>query len=115
MDQDKQLPFMLETRLKELGARVTGTGGFSCHVVTSPEAHLVTGQNPNSARPCAQALITLAEGKNPAAITQAAESGDYATKQLPAVGAMKQAAVISGETLGAPTTTSRALDQFAMK
>jgi putative intracellular protease/amidase len=110
---DGKVPFLLESRLREAGASFTSTGSFSCHVVPVPAKRIVTGQNPNSARPCAAALVAMAAGGNPAAVAAAAEDGDYIAAKLPPAGPMPRATVISGETLA--TTTARALDTFAMK
>lgn len=108
-----KVPFLLESRLRQAGAAFSATGGFSCHVVPATERRIVTGQNPNSARPCAAALVAMAAGGNPAAVAAAAEDGDYIASKLPPAGPMPRATVISGETLA--TTTARALDTFAMK
>ncbi|WP_214226210.1 type 1 glutamine amidotransferase domain-containing protein [Pedobacter sp. B4-66] len=55
------IPYMLETRLKELGARVRSSLiPFMSHVVI--DGALITGQNPLSARPTAKALIKMLEG-----------------------------------------------------
>lgn len=54
------VPFMLQTKLEELGARVrSALIPFMSHVVT--DGLLITGQNPRSARPTAKALIKLME------------------------------------------------------
>lgn len=52
---DGKMPFLLETRLKELGARFSGGPKFDSHVVV--DGALITGQNPPSSGPAAHALI----------------------------------------------------------
>ena len=49
------VPFLLQTRLEELGAKHTGAADFEPHVVT--DGRLVTGQNPASATGVAQAVL----------------------------------------------------------
>jgi putative intracellular protease/amidase len=49
------VPFLLQTRLEELGAKHTGAENFQAHVVT--DGRLVTGQNPASATGVAQAVL----------------------------------------------------------
>ena len=49
------VPFLLETKLKERGARHTGANNFAAHVVVSDR--LVTGQNPASAAGVAEAIV----------------------------------------------------------
>ena len=49
------VPFLLQSRLEELGAKHTGAGDFEPHVVT--DGRLVTGQNPASATGVAQAVL----------------------------------------------------------
>jgi len=51
------VPFLLETRLKELGATYTKGDDFSAHVVV--DNNLVTGQNPASSNNVAQEMIKL--------------------------------------------------------
>lgn len=54
------VPFLLETRLRELGASFEGTGNFQPKAVR--DGRLVTGQNPRSAAPVAEELLrALAE------------------------------------------------------
>ena len=54
------VPFLLQSRLEELGAKHTGAADFQPHVVT--DGRLVTGQNPASATGVAQAVVAaLAE------------------------------------------------------
>ncbi|WP_285008686.1 type 1 glutamine amidotransferase domain-containing protein [Pedobacter faecalis] len=56
------VPYQLESRLKELGADLdSALIPFTAHVET--DANLVTGQNPLSAGPAAQALIRLIEAE----------------------------------------------------
>jgi len=49
------VPFRLQTRLQELGAKHTGAPDFTAHVVT--DERLVTGQNPASAAGVAEAVL----------------------------------------------------------
>jgi putative intracellular protease/amidase len=51
------MPFLLESKLVERGARFTKAAKFQPHVVTS--GRLVTGQNPASARGVAEQLVKL--------------------------------------------------------
>jgi putative intracellular protease/amidase len=51
------VPFMLETRLKELGAIHKAGPSFTEHVIV--DGNLITGQNPMSGKKTAQALIEL--------------------------------------------------------
>ncbi|MEQ8315817.1 MAG: type 1 glutamine amidotransferase domain-containing protein [Phycisphaerales bacterium] len=52
------MPFLLETRLRELGAEFVGAGNFEENVVV--DGRLVTGQNPASARGAAEAVVRVA-------------------------------------------------------
>ncbi len=49
------VPFLLQTRLEQLGAEHTGADNFQPHVVT--DGRLVTGQNPASATGLARAVL----------------------------------------------------------
>lgn len=49
------VPFLLQSRLEELGATHTGAANFEAHVVS--DQRLVTGQNPASAAGVARAMI----------------------------------------------------------
>nr|KAG5696018.1 hypothetical protein BaRGS_013924 [Batillaria attramentaria] len=51
------MPFLLETRLKKLGANYTAAPNFQPHVVVS--GRLVTGQNPASATGTAESVVKL--------------------------------------------------------
>lgn len=53
---DKAVPFMLEDRLRDEGARFEASANWSDHVVT--DGLLVTGQNPQSSASTARAVIT---------------------------------------------------------
>lgn len=53
--KDKVVPFLLETKLRELGARFEGSAPFERHVVR--DGRLVTGQNPASAQAVADGMI----------------------------------------------------------
>lgn len=54
------VPFLLQTRLEELGAKHTGGPDFQAHVVT--DGRLVTGQNPASATGVARAVLAALDG-----------------------------------------------------
>jgi len=56
------MPFLLETRLKELGANVTTAPNFEAHSVV--DGNLVTGQNPPSSEAAAKLVIKLLEEKH---------------------------------------------------
>ncbi len=51
------MPFMLESRLSELGARITAAAPWQDHCVV--DGKLVTGQNPQSSASVAKAVIKL--------------------------------------------------------
>ena len=51
------MPFLLEDRLRELGGEVTTAEDWADHVVV--DGKLVTGQNPQSSRSVAEAMIRL--------------------------------------------------------
>jgi len=53
----EEMPFLLETKLKDQGATFTGSANFQPHVVV--DGHLVTGQNPPSSKPTAEALLEV--------------------------------------------------------
>jgi putative intracellular protease/amidase len=56
----ESVPFLLQARLEELGAKHTAAANFQPHVVS--DSRLVTGQNPASATGVAQAIVAaLAE------------------------------------------------------
>jgi len=52
---DKVVPFLLEDRLREEGARFEAAPKWSDHVVV--DGHLITGQNPQSSASTARAVI----------------------------------------------------------
>ena len=52
---DDVMPFLLASRLEELGARLDLADKFVAHTVT--DGKLVTGQNPQSSEAVAQAVI----------------------------------------------------------
>jgi len=54
---DGVVPFLLESRLREHGARFTKAANFESHVVV--DGRLVTGQNPASARGVGEAMVEL--------------------------------------------------------
>jgi len=51
------VPFLLQSRLEELGAEHTGAADWQPHVVT--DGRLVTGQNPASSTGVAEAVLTV--------------------------------------------------------
>ena len=55
---DDVIPYHLETRLTELGAKYTKAPLWKAHVVVSDR--LVTGQNPASAKAVAEAVMNIA-------------------------------------------------------
>ena len=58
-----EMPFLLESRLKELGADFVGAENFAPHVVV--DGNLVTGQNPASSKGAAEAVLKQLSTKNP--------------------------------------------------
>lgn len=54
---DEAVPFLLETKLKELGALHDAAPDFQPHAVR--DGRLVTGQNPASAAPAAELVLTV--------------------------------------------------------
>ncbi len=59
---DKDMPFLLETRLRKLGAKVETRDNFAVHAVR--DGNLITGQNPASSEATAKLLIkALSEKK----------------------------------------------------
>ena len=57
VELDKFMPFLLESRLRDLGARVEVADKWADHVVV--DGRLVTGQNPQSSGSAARAVIRL--------------------------------------------------------
>jgi putative intracellular protease/amidase len=55
VELDEAMPFLLETRLRELGAKFAGIDNFQEHVVV--DGNLITGQNPASSEQAARALL----------------------------------------------------------
>jgi putative intracellular protease/amidase len=55
VELDGVVPFLLESKLREQGARFEGAGKFESIVVE--DANLLTGQNPASAKPLAERLV----------------------------------------------------------
>ncbi|ASZ15001.1 type 1 glutamine amidotransferase domain-containing protein [Chitinophaga pendula] len=53
---DKIVPFLLEDKLKERGARFEKAGRWQAHVVS--DQRLITGQNPQSAKGVGEAILT---------------------------------------------------------
>lgn len=60
VDLDKAVPFMLETRLREEGAKFVAGEKWAAHVQV--DGKLVTGQNPASSKGAAEAVIRLLLG-----------------------------------------------------
>lgn len=60
VELDRRMPFLLETRLRELGARFVPADNWQDHVVV--DGKLVTGQNPQSSASAARAVIRLLGG-----------------------------------------------------
>lgn len=56
---DDKMPFLLETKLKELGGTFAGAADWQEHVVV--DGNLITGQNPASSGKAADALIARLE------------------------------------------------------
>lgn len=57
----EEMPFLLESRLRELGGRFEGTDNFQSHAVR--DGRLVTGQNPASVSAVAELLVeALSDG-----------------------------------------------------
>ena len=52
---DKKMPFLLETRLRELGGEFVGGENWKEHVIV--DKNLITGQNPASSGKAAKALL----------------------------------------------------------
>jgi putative intracellular protease/amidase len=57
IELDRVMPFLLETRLSELGARYERGAMWSAFVVR--DGHLITGQNPASAGPVAREVLAV--------------------------------------------------------
>ncbi len=57
VELDKLMPFLLESRLRELGAEFVAASNWSDHVVV--DGNLITGQNPQSSGSTAQAVIEV--------------------------------------------------------
>ncbi|MCF3946725.1 type 1 glutamine amidotransferase domain-containing protein [Acidiphilium iwatense] len=58
---DDKVPFLLETTLRGLGAQVSVGPDFTPHIME--DGNLLTGQNPKSSEPLAQAVITALKAK----------------------------------------------------
>lgn len=57
VELDKFMPFLLESRLRDLGARFETADKWADHVVV--DGHIVTGQNPQSSGSAAREVIKL--------------------------------------------------------
>ncbi|MEM9541652.1 MAG: type 1 glutamine amidotransferase domain-containing protein [Cyanobacteria bacterium P01_E01_bin.42] len=60
VELEKVVPFLLETRLQELGGTFSNAEAFSPHCVR--DGHIVTGQNPPSSEPAAKAILDIIQG-----------------------------------------------------
>ncbi|MBP0017470.1 MAG: type 1 glutamine amidotransferase domain-containing protein [Cyanobacteria bacterium SBLK] len=60
VELDKIVPFLLETRLQELGGIFSNAEAFSPHCVC--DGQIVTGQNPPSSEPAAKAILEMIQG-----------------------------------------------------
>jgi putative intracellular protease/amidase len=69
---DEVVPFLLQTRLTQRGARHSGAPNFQPHVVV--DDRLVTGQNPASAVGVAERIVALVTARGPRADAPAAGS-----------------------------------------
>ena len=56
VELEEVVPFMLESRLRELGAKFDGGADWASRVIT--DGNLITGQNPASSEPAAKAVIS---------------------------------------------------------
>ena len=61
--KDKLVPFMLETKLKQLGAFFNEAAPYEENVIV--DENLITGQNPASAKKLAETVIKKLSPKNP--------------------------------------------------
>jgi putative intracellular protease/amidase len=60
MKMDKEMPFLLESKLRQLGAKTIAAKDMAECVFSDcagNNSHIITGQNPASARPVAQAIV----------------------------------------------------------
>lgn len=57
---DQVVPFLLETRMAELSGQFSQGGLFQPHVIR--DGKLITGQNPPSSEPAAQAMLEVLRG-----------------------------------------------------
>lgn len=62
VELDRLMPFLLETRLRELGAEFVPAANWQDNVVV--DGRLVTGQNPQSSASAARAVIRLLSGQD---------------------------------------------------
>lgn len=65
VNQADTVPFLLQSKLEERGATHRGADNFQAHV--ERDGNLVTGQNPASAKPLAEAILQLLPTLEPAA------------------------------------------------
>lgn len=59
---DQVMPFLLESRLRELGAEFVPADDWADNVIV--DGNLITGQNPQSSGSAAEAMVTMLEGNN---------------------------------------------------
>ena len=58
---DEKMPFLLETRLRELGGSFAGADNWQEHVVV--DGNLITGQNPAPSGKAAEAVLAALRAK----------------------------------------------------
>ena len=56
VELDQLMPFLLETRLRELGGQFVVKPNWSDHI--EQDGNLITGQNPQSSKSAAQAVVS---------------------------------------------------------
>lgn len=69
---DKEVPFILEQRLRELGAIFIAYENKADHI--ERDGKLITGQNPNSSASIARAIVTALNGQLPAIFDRTPEA-----------------------------------------
>jgi putative intracellular protease/amidase/sugar lactone lactonase YvrE len=69
---DKEVPFILEQRLRELGAIFIAHENKADHI--ERDGNLITGQNPNSSASIAQAIVTALDRQLPAIFDRTPEA-----------------------------------------
>jgi hypothetical protein len=74
----QKVPFLLESRLRELGANFQATGDWQPHVVT--DGRLVTGQNPQSSADVAKAALQVVKQGGQQQLPTSAGTGGLTSK-----------------------------------